>query len=237
MGRLEVAHGYFDAWNRRDPEGVAACFVDGGTYQDPTTGGPLTGDAIAEMVGGLLVMFPDLSFDVVSSGELSDGRVAGQWVMRGTNTGPLPGGPPLGKTIALPGADFIEVDGDRVRSVTGYFDQKLLFEQLGLAVTPLPAEAIGPFTFGYGARVLDGERRAAGRVQRHGPAHAFGGGARQGRRAEPADQHGHARDAGVHRVHGARVRPHDDHDHRVGGRRRSGSRCTTAERTRTRSGS
>jgi predicted ester cyclase len=123
------------------------------TYEDPTTGGPIPREAVPAMISGLLTMFPDLSFDVLSSSELPDGRVAGQWIMRGTNTGPLPGGPPLGRTIALPGADFIEVEGDHVKTVTGYFDQKTLFEQMGLAVQPLPAEAIGPFSFGTGVRV------------------------------------------------------------------------------------
>ena len=37
MEPIEVAHRYFDAWNARDPEGVAACFAPGGTYTDPTT--------------------------------------------------------------------------------------------------------------------------------------------------------------------------------------------------------
>ena len=44
--------------------------------------------------------------------------------MRGTNTGAMPGGPPTGKTIDLPGADFLEYDpaADKLSRVVGYFD-------------------------------------------------------------------------------------------------------------------
>ncbi|MGH2784671.1 MAG: nuclear transport factor 2 family protein [Actinomycetota bacterium] len=157
MGAIETAQRYFDAWNRQDPQGVAATFVDGGWYEDPTTKGKLTGDAIADSVSGLLTMFPDLSFDVVSVAQTGDNTVAAQWLMKGTNTGPLPGGPPMGRTIALPGSDFIEVDGDSVRSVLGYFDQVTLFEQLGLAANPMPAEAIGPISFGGGVLMHAGK--------------------------------------------------------------------------------
>ena len=155
MRTMDVAEGYFAAWNSRDPGAVAATFVEGGTYADPATGAPLSGLAIVGYVQGILTIFPNLSFDVVSEQDLGNGRVAAQWIMRGTNTGPLPGGPPLGRSIALPGADFIQIEGDGVRSVDGYFDQKTMLEQMGLAVTPMPAEAIGPFSFGSGVHARE----------------------------------------------------------------------------------
>jgi heme-degrading monooxygenase HmoA len=43
--------------------------------------------------------------------------------------------------------DFIVVEGDKIRSVQGYFDQKTLVEQLGLQVLVQPC-AIGPVSFG-----------------------------------------------------------------------------------------
>jgi hypothetical protein len=76
--------------------------------------------------------------------------------MCGTNTGPLQGNPPTGNAIALPGADVIEVEGDKVRSVQGYFDQKTFVEQLGLQALVLPI-AIGPVTFGSSARFSTGK--------------------------------------------------------------------------------
>ena len=159
---IEAAHRYVDAWNRRDPEAIAATFIDGGTYEDPTSGGRLTGQAIADYARRLFEMIPDLSFDVVSSSAVDDGRVATQWIMKGTNTGPLPGGPGLGRTIAVPGADFIEVVDGKIRSVTGYFDQGTMFRELGLAVNPMPADPIGPISFGGGIYVHAGKRTKPG---------------------------------------------------------------------------
>jgi len=36
MHPLDVAHTYFDAWNRRDPAAIVSTFAEGGTYSDPT---------------------------------------------------------------------------------------------------------------------------------------------------------------------------------------------------------
>ena len=89
MEATDVVQGYFDAWNRHDPEAIAATFVQGGTYTDPNAPEGLSGRAIAEYASGLFAAFPDLSFDLVSHSSTDDGVVAARWVMRGTNTGPL----------------------------------------------------------------------------------------------------------------------------------------------------
>ena len=52
MEPLEVAQAYFDAWNLRGPAEVAATFATGGTYADPTTGQPLSEQAIVEYTAG-----------------------------------------------------------------------------------------------------------------------------------------------------------------------------------------
>jgi len=156
MDAVDVAQGYFDAWNRRDAAAIVATFADDGTYSDPNTPEGLTGQAIAEYAGGLFAAFPDLSFDILSHARAGDGTVAAQWMMRGTNSGPLRGNPPTGGTVALPGADFIEVEGDRIRSVRGYFDQGTMMRQLGLQVIVQPY-SIGPFSFGYGVRAGTGK--------------------------------------------------------------------------------
>ena len=160
MNLLAVAQTYFDAWNRRDPVAIVATFAEGGTYSDPTVPA-LTGSALATHAGGLFAAFPDLSFEIVSAAQAGDHAVAAQWMMRGTNTGPLAGGPPTGSTIALPGADFITIDGDKIRSVQGYFDQKTFLEQLGLQVIAQPY-AVGPISFGTGATMQVGKHTKPG---------------------------------------------------------------------------
>jgi steroid delta-isomerase-like uncharacterized protein len=160
MNLLDVAQTYFDAWNQRDPAAIIAAFAEGGTYSDPTVPA-LTGSALATHAGGLFAAFPDLSFEIVSAAQAGDHAVAVQWMMRGTNTGPLTGGPPTGSTVALPGADFITIDGDKIRSVQGYFDQKTFLEQLGLQVIAQPY-AIGPISFGTGATMQVGKHTKPG---------------------------------------------------------------------------
>ena len=93
---------YFDAWNSHDPEQVVAALTDGGTYEDPTTGGPLSGDALAASVAGVYAGFPDVHFEIESVATTGDDTAAAQWRMLGTNTGPLPGGPATGGRSTCP---------------------------------------------------------------------------------------------------------------------------------------
>jgi steroid delta-isomerase-like uncharacterized protein len=147
MSILEAAQKYFDAWNSRSPQNILATIETGGTYEDPLTGGPLTGEAIGRYAGGLFDAFPDLSFELVSTAETGPNTVAAQWIMRGTNTGSMQGAPPTHKPVKLPGADFITVRGGKVETVKGYFDSAEVPRQLGMQVVVQPT-AVGPVEFG-----------------------------------------------------------------------------------------
>ena len=131
-GAVAVALDYFAAWNRHAPDEIVTRFSADGTYSDPATGGSLTGQAIGAYAAVLFTAFSDLTFEFASTTLAGDGRVIGEWIMRGTHTGPLAGAPPTGRTVALPGVDLITVEGDKIRAVQGYFDQKTFLEQLGL---------------------------------------------------------------------------------------------------------
>ena len=146
MDQLELAQRYFDAWNAHDGEAIAATFAEDGTYSDPTVS-KLSPKETGAYANGLFASFPDLTFDLVSAGSTAEGRVAAQWLMRGTNTEPFQGLPPTGKEVALPGADFIRLGDGGIESVEGYFDTRVLPEQIGLDVIVQPS-AIGPFAFG-----------------------------------------------------------------------------------------
>ena len=147
MEALDVATRYFDAWNRRDPEAIAAILAPDGTYADPNVPDGLGPAGTAEYAGGLFSAFSDLAFEVEWAAECGDGTVAARWVMTGTNDGPFQGLPASGRAVRLPGADVIATAGDRVRSVVGYFDTAVLPRQLGLQVVVQPTR-IGPFRFG-----------------------------------------------------------------------------------------
>ncbi len=148
---------YFDAWNSHRPEAVPAALTDGGTYEDPTTGGPLSGDALTASVAGVMAGFPDVHFEIDSVATTGD-RATAQWRMQGTNTGPLPGGPATGGTLDLPGADFFTYDGDadKISSVVGYFDTATMLGQLGLQAHITPADVDGMIGYGIGVKVETG---------------------------------------------------------------------------------
>ena len=158
---LAVAQRYFGAWNRRGPDRILALFADGGTYRDPATGGELAGPAIAAYAAGLFATFPDLSFEVVSASPAGDGRVVAEWLMGGTNSGVLAAKPPTGRAVSLLGVEVIEVEGDRIRSVRGYFDRKSFLEQLGLQILAQPY-SMGPLSFGTSIRLTTGKRTRPG---------------------------------------------------------------------------
>ncbi|MGI8740753.1 MAG: ester cyclase [Gammaproteobacteria bacterium] len=161
MNAIDVANQYFDAWNRHDPDALADVFAPSGTYRDPTTAGELTGAAITANATSLWAAFPDLSFEIISAAEARPGVIAAEWIMRGTNAGEFLGLPATRKTVTLPGADFITVENDRVRAVTGYFDTRAIPEQLGLQVVVQPY-ALGPFSFGVSTSVQSGSKAKPG---------------------------------------------------------------------------
>lgn len=161
MKPIDVVHAYTDAWNRRDAQALMDTFAHGGTYSDPTAGQGLTGEAIAAYAQKLWGAFPDLSFNAVSVAETADGRVATEWLMRGTNYGSMNGLPPTNLPVELPGADFIQVENGKIRSVQGYFDSGAVPRQLGLQVIVQPT-AIGPFQFGTSNGVSMGRPVAPG---------------------------------------------------------------------------
>jgi steroid delta-isomerase-like uncharacterized protein len=160
MEPMEVAHAYFAAWNARNPDAIVAAFAAGGTYTDPLAG-TLTGPAIGAYAGRLFAAFPDLSFELVSAAPAGAGVVATQWLMKGTNTAPFQGLPPTGRSIALPGADFVTVAGDKVQSVVGYFDSAATPRQLGLQAIVQPVQ-LGPFAFGTSVLVQSGKTTKPG---------------------------------------------------------------------------
>lgn len=161
MGGVSMANRYFEAWIDRDAEAILDTLGPSGTYQDPATGGPISGDALRGYIAGLWSAFPDLTFEVESCAETGPGTVAAQWTMRGTNTGSMRGLPPTGRPVEVRGADFFTLAEGRIATVTGYFDGGAVPRQLGLDVIVQPP-AIGPFRFGTSASVSTGKREEPG---------------------------------------------------------------------------
>ncbi len=160
MSSPTFAQRYIDAWNDRDAISLVDCFAAGGSYSDPLAGENLTPHALAAHAARLWAAFPDLQLEMVSIDAGGGQGVAAQWIMRGTHLGPYQGQQATGRPISLPGADFIRLGPDGIRSVRAYFDSGAIARQLGLS--PSPQEAIGPFSFGVSTRVQSGRRLPPG---------------------------------------------------------------------------
>ena len=163
MTVMDTCKRYLDAWNARDVARLTAAFVEGGTYQDPATGGPLGTAALARYAAGLWGAFPDLTFEERGILECDPGRIVLPWIMRGTHRGPLLGLPPTGAAIALPGVDLIQASDMGVERVEGFFDRTALMEQLGVQVIVQPKEA-GPMRFGSCVQIRSAAERDPGAV-------------------------------------------------------------------------
>ena len=94
MSKLEAVRRYLDGWIVRDADAIIASLTEDGTYEDPDTGGPITGNENRTDVTGLWSAFPDLTFEIESLAETGSDTAAAQWVMIGTNAGSMAGLPP-----------------------------------------------------------------------------------------------------------------------------------------------
>ena len=128
---------------------------------DPASSGPLTGAAIGAYAESLWASFPDLSFEIVSLTHNDQGLVSAEWLMKGTNTGPMQGLPPTGRPITLAGADFARIEGEKIVSLQGYFDAGAIPRALGMNVIVQPT-SIGPFGFGTSVRASNGSTALPG---------------------------------------------------------------------------
>jgi steroid delta-isomerase-like uncharacterized protein len=132
MNALEVAQRQVDAWNGHDTDALIALYAEGATYHSPRFDHPLKGKALGDFLKSVLTAFPDFRLEVISNGDTGGGLVASQWVIHGTHTGPfMDGTPPTGRTVAYPGASFLQVEGDKIQSEHIYLDRQTVAEQLG----------------------------------------------------------------------------------------------------------
>jgi steroid delta-isomerase-like uncharacterized protein len=141
---------YTAAWNDHDPDGVTAQFAPDGTYVDPSLATPLARDEVPDFVAETVAAFPDVEFTerrVVTDRSDDDLVLVAEWTMTGTHTGVFEGVPPTGERIELEGADVVTVSDEGIESITGYFDQREVVDQLGLTfpavLGQVPTLAVG----------------------------------------------------------------------------------------------
>ena len=145
---------YFEAWNAHDAAKIAALFAKEGTYEDPVSRMAVHPWDVETVVWSLETVLPDFQFEIVSM-VMSGDRATVEWIMQGTNSKPLkPGIEPTGKTTSLRGVEVLE-GASGFNRVQRYFDQKTLYEQIGMQVIVEPITQ-GKAVYGYSKRVASG---------------------------------------------------------------------------------
>ena len=128
----QIVSTYIDTFCRGDLDAWLATFAPDGTCSDSGTPQPLSGQALIDHYGALFAGFPDLTVETVALHAITADLAAWRWVIRGTHTGSYRGIPPTGRSLILPGCEFIEVRDGLVQRVEGYFDRLSLLQQLGV---------------------------------------------------------------------------------------------------------
>ena len=125
-----IVKAYFDAWDAHDTNAILATFTADGRYSDPVGGKDLAGQDYVDYANSLFAAFPDLKLELVANISASNGMVAAPWLLFGTHDGAMGELQATGKSIVLPGCDFIVVTDGKIKEVRGYFDPEYLMEQL-----------------------------------------------------------------------------------------------------------
>jgi steroid delta-isomerase-like uncharacterized protein len=130
---MEYQRIWIEALNRGDVSDVDTVFAPDCLIHITGVPAPIRGvGAWKEVVGGLLLAFPDIHFTMED--QLSQGdRVAFRWRATGTHTGPLGAAPPTGKTITVDGLIVDRVVDGKVQERWEQWDQSLMLQQLGFA--------------------------------------------------------------------------------------------------------
>jgi hypothetical protein len=145
---------YFEAWNARDASAVGKLFSAAGTYEDPMTRMAVHPYDVEAVMDSISNVFPDYRFEVKAQTKAGD-RAMVEWEMTGNNSKPLkPGIDATDKSVHLNGVEIFR-GADGFTSVTRIFDQKSMYEQIGMQVIVEPFRQ-GKATYGYSKRVSSG---------------------------------------------------------------------------------
>ena len=154
MSLEERVREYFAGWNAHDAAKITPLFADSGTYEDPISRMAVRSFDLATVLWSIETVLPDFVFDI-SSISATDQHATVEWILRGTNSKPLKAGiDPTGKATTLRGVEIFEGASGFTR-VQRYFDQKTLYEQIGMQVIVEPLSQ-GKAVYGYSKRVASG---------------------------------------------------------------------------------
>jgi steroid delta-isomerase-like uncharacterized protein len=129
----QVVRTYVEAWSARRLDDYLDAYAPDGTYCSSAVPQPTIAKGLKEHFADFFKGFPDASCETVGLDAIGGQLWVWRFIIRGTNIASFRGLSATGRKVEVPGCEFIEIRGDRVRSVVGYFDRLTLLTQLGLA--------------------------------------------------------------------------------------------------------
>lgn len=137
----QVVRDWLDAWNSHDGSRLGALYAEDATYEDVPTSltaqGPegvagFAHEFATNLVGGL-------TWELRGASRTGD-RATAEWSFSGTNIGMVPGEGAAGKAFAVRGSTAYELEGEKIRSSSDYYDHATIMRQVGA----LPEEDTSP---------------------------------------------------------------------------------------------
>ena len=124
---------WFAAWNSQDAEKIAEFYTDDGIFDEVPTGKVSRGKSeLIATFKNIFIDYPDLTCEQKVT-FYSPSAVCGEFVMSGTRGhSTKSAAPENGKHISVRVAYIIELQKDKIKRHTDYFDGATIEHQLGL---------------------------------------------------------------------------------------------------------
>jgi steroid delta-isomerase-like uncharacterized protein len=140
----DLVRALFAAWSEHDPDPIDVLFPEDGIYEDVppqrTYRGP---EEIKGFLTAIWAWAPDIEFDLTSVAVAGDRAVA-EWVMTGTQTGPIGAIPASGNQFSVRGASVLEIRDGKITRNSDYYDLASLLVQFGVRYAAPPPKGQSP---------------------------------------------------------------------------------------------
>ncbi|MBR8835885.1 MAG: ester cyclase [Stigonema ocellatum SAG 48.90 = DSM 106950] len=119
-------------WSSHDVDHLLSLFTDDCLYEDVTFGVVNHGKAaLKAFADGIFAAFPDLKIELTARFVAGD-WAAMEWVISGTHKGDLHGMPATNKAFSIRGATIIELQLQKIRRNSDYWDLTSFLKQIDL---------------------------------------------------------------------------------------------------------
>jgi steroid delta-isomerase-like uncharacterized protein len=130
--REKLIEDWASAWSSpTEVEKFTSLFTDDCVYEDVPLGAISHGKAeLQGFYNMLFSVFPDFTVELTSQ-FIAGNRAAAEWTLSGTHKGDFPGLPATNKRVSVQAASFFELEGNKLKRCSDYFDMATALRQIG----------------------------------------------------------------------------------------------------------